>query len=230
MNITPSANPFLAIRDAFMSPLSCFAAVYQRPAWSWLAYILVVFSSVVYWGSYFNLVDLNWLQSTLTAELNLNEEQQAAWLQREVLLAAEVISDVLGRTTVIALMALWLHLATKQESAPIGYRRWLAASCFIFLPAVIGDIASYASILFGSSQLIPAHADLNSLNGLLKLSPLSNWGTYASSLPLLAPFYIAITVAALNAWTNFDRGRALAVALLPWIIIFGSWALFITLS
>ncbi|MGR5080621.1 YIP1 family protein [Photobacterium swingsii] len=229
--MSPSKNPLVAIVDIFRSPIDCFAAVHERPKWSWLAYLLIMFGSVIMWGAYFNNVDLPWLQQALTAQLsNVDHEVQQAWLTKEVLLAGEVFSDIVGRTAVLFILALWLNLATKGSQYTISFGKWLAASCFIMMPSVIGDLASYINIMFNPANILPNAADLNSFNGLLKL-PLNNpWSPFMTTMPLLAPWYIALTYAAVGAWTDFDRAKAIIVAALPWLLVIVVWPLMIALA
>ncbi|MGF1688243.1 YIP1 family protein [Photobacterium japonica] len=226
--MTPSRNPVIALLDTFRSPVDCFAAVHQRPKWAFLPYLLVIVGPFFFWGTYFNHVDLAWLQQSLLAQLPVVDEQiQADWLTKEVLLAGEVFSDITGRTACIFMLALWLNLSTKSSSYPHGYGKWLAAACFIMLPAVIGDIASYLNALFNTSPILPNAADLNSLNGLLKLPLNSPWSAFTTSIPLLTPWYIALSYAVVGAWTDYDRAKCIIVASLPWVMTIVLWPILI---
>ncbi|MGF1760600.1 YIP1 family protein [Photobacterium sagamiensis] len=226
--MTPSKNPLIALWDLFRSPIDCFAAVHERPKWAILPYLVILLGSFILWGTYFDHVNMAWLQQELTVQLsNVEQDVQEAWLTKEVLLAGEVFSDILGRTACIFVLALWLNLATKGNSYQHGFGKWLAASCFIMLPAIIGDIASYTNIMFNPSDILPNAADLNSLNGLLKLPLNHPWSPFATTVPLLAPWYIALTYAAVGAWTDFDRAKAIIVAILPWILTLIVWPVMI---
>ena len=226
--MTPSRNPVIALLDTFRSPVDCFAAVHQRPKWAILPYLLVIVGPFFFWGTYFNHVDLAWLQQSLLAQLPTVDEQiQADWLTKEVLLAGEVFSDITGRTACIFMLALWLNLSTKSSSYQHGYGKWLAAACFIMLPAVIGDVASYLNALFNTSPILPNAADLNSLNGLLKLPLNSPWSAFTTSIPLLTPWYIALSYAVVGAWTDCDRAKCIIVASLPWVMTIVLWPILI---
>lgn len=226
--MTPSKNPFVAVLDTFRSPIDCFAAIHERPKWAFLPYLMIIIGPFFFWGAYFNHVDMTWLQQALIAQLpNIDQQAQEAWLTKEVLLAGEVFSDVTGRTACIFILALWLHLSTKSNSYQHSYGKWLAASCFIMLPAIIGDLASYLNVIFNTNNFMPNAADLNSVNGLLKL-PLNNkWSAFATTMPLLAPWYIALSYAAVNAWTDYDRAKCIIVAGLPWLLTLIVWPILI---
>ncbi|WP_064602298.1 YIP1 family protein [Photobacterium sp. J15] len=226
--MTPSKNPFVAVFDAFRSPIDCFAAVHERPKWAILPYLLVILGPFFLWGAYFNNVDMIWLQQELMSQFTqIGHQVEESWLSKEVLLAGEVFSDITGRTVCIFVLALWLNLATKANTYQHSFGKWLAAACFIMLPALIGDFASYINVMFNDSNIMPNAADLNSLNGLLKL-PLSNpWAAFTSTIPLLAPWYIALTYAVVGAWTDFNRAKAIIIATLPWLLVLVVWPLMI---
>ncbi|KLV06430.1 membrane protein [Photobacterium aquae] len=226
--MTPSKNPLIAVLDTFRSPIDCFAAVHERPKWAFLPYLLLIVGPFFFWGSYFNHVDLTWLQQTLMAQLgNVDEQIQEAWLSKEVLLAGEVFSDIVGRTAAIFILALWLNLATKSNSYKHGFGKWLAAACFIMLPTIIGDFASYLNAMFNTGNFLPNAADLNSLNAFLKLPLNHPWSAFSTTVPLLAPWYIALTYAAVSAWTDYDRAKCIIVAALPWAMTLLIWPLMI---
>jgi Protein of unknown function (DUF1282). len=225
-----SNNPFSALRDIVLRPSACFAALSQRPAWGWVAYLLMCLSAIAFWNAYFDHTDVSVLQQALAQQLSMPQAEAEKWLQRETLLASEVLGDWFGRAAVIFALALWFRLSTKQEAPNFGYRHWLSASCFIFLPAVIGDLASYTNMALAPNFILPAHADLNSLNGLLKLPLTSPWTAWAASLPLLLPWYWVLSITAIGTWTPLNQGKAIVVATLPWLAVFGGWAIIIAVS
>ncbi|WP_434356477.1 YIP1 family protein [Parasalinivibrio latis] len=228
--IHPSSNPFYAMRDSVTAPVSCFAALYERPVWGWVPYLLLIASGMLFWGAYFDHVNFNALARALSTSLSLTPEQQSAWMQKEILLAGEVMADVVGRTGSIIMMALWLHLSSKSLGNSPMFRQWLGASCFIFLPAIIGDLASYANLLFNQSLLLPAYADLNSLNAFFKVEYSSPWSTYLNTFPILLPWYFVNTLNLLTSWVPMEKGKAITIASLPWLLVFVGWGMFIAVA
>lgn len=227
--IIPSANPLAFVLDIFRAPASCFAALYQRGMWGWLLYVILLLSPFAFWGIYFDLVDFNWLKAELAAQLSLTAPDQVALLEADTLMASEILADLVNRTVVIALLAFWFLLATKPSQYKFGYWKWFAASCVVMFPAVLGDFASYVNLLMNHGQVMTYAADLNSLNGLLKLPLTSDWAGFAASFPLLLPWYIVLSYSAVGAWTEFDKKQALKIAAVPWVGYFLCWGLSIAL-
>lgn len=227
--MTPSSNPLVMLVDVFRSPSACFLALYQRGAWGWQTYIVLMLSPFLFWGAYFDIVDFEWLRQGLSAQLAQTNPKQLELLDANTLMASEIISDVAGRTLTIVMLAFWFNLATKPSQHQHGFWRWFAASTVIVFPAIIGDLASYVSLLLKHGQVMVYAADLNSLNGLLKLPLTNEWSQFASSFPLLLPWYIALGYAAVGTWTEFERGQALVISALPWVAYYIIWALYIVI-
>lgn len=229
--MTASRNPFVALLDLLRSPIDCFAAIYERPKWAFIPYLIIILSPFLVWFSYFDNVDMAWLQQVLMAQLSNNGQLiEQNWLTQDVLIAGEIFSDIFGRTVCIFVLALWLNLSTKGNSYKHSYGKWLAASCFIMLPTLVGDIASFTNIIFNTNNIMPNAADLNSLNGLLKLPLNHPWAPFATTVPLLAPWYIALTYTSVAAWTDFDRAKAIIVATLPWLLTLIIWPIMILVA
>ncbi|NOI81760.1 YIP1 family protein [Vibrio tubiashii] len=225
--MNPSSNPLIMLVDIFRSPSACFLALYQRGAWGWQPYIFLVLSPFLFWGAYFDMVDFEWLRQGLAAQLAETNPKQLELLDANTLMASEIISDIAGRTLTILMLAFWFNLATKPSQHQHGFWKWFAASAVITFPAIIGDLASYVSALLKHGQVMVYAADLNSLNGLLKLPLTNEWSQFASSFPLLLPWYIALGYAAVSTWTEFERGQALVISALPWLAYYLIWALYI---
>ncbi|RJX71702.1 DUF1282 domain-containing protein [Vibrio sinensis] len=223
----PSSNPLIMLVDIFRSPSACFLALHQRGMWGWQPYIFLIISPFLFWGAYFDLVNFDWLFKTLSSQMVDLTPQQLELLDANTLMAMEIIQDITYRTITILMLAFWFKLATKPSQHQHGYWRWVAASAVILFPAVLGDLASYVSVLLNHGYVMTYAADLNSLNGLLKLPPSNDWSAFASAFPLLLPWYIALGYAAVISWTEFERGQALVISALPWLGYYFFWAIFI---
>ncbi|HHF3122619.1 TPA: YIP1 family protein [Vibrio diabolicus] len=228
--MNPSSNPLVMLLDIFRSPTSCFLALYQRGGWGWQPFIFLMLSPFLFWGAYFSNVDFTWLSDQLAEQFQQIDPKQIELLEPNTLMASAIINDVFNRFATLLLLAFWFFLATKASKQQYGYWKWFAASCAILFPAVLGDIASYASLLLKHGQVMTYAADLNSLNGLLKLPLTSEWSQFASSLPLLLPWYIVLGYGVVLTWTEFERGQALVIASLPWVFFYVIWALYIVVT
>ncbi|WP_070968486.1 YIP1 family protein [Vibrio sonorensis] len=228
--MTPSANPLIMLVDIFRAPSAAFLALYQRGMWGWQPYVFLVLAPFLFWGAYFDIVDFEWLKAELTVQLEQTAPNQLELLEANTLMASEIISDIVSRTLTIVMLAFWFNLATKPSQHQHGFWRWFAASAVITFPALIGDVASYASLLLKHGQVMTYAADLNSLNGLIKLPLTNDWSQFSSAFPLLLPWYIVLGYAAVGTWTEFNRGQALVISALPWVAYYLIWALYILVS
>ncbi|MCK6262609.1 YIP1 family protein [Vibrio sp. ZSDE26] len=226
----PSSNPLIMLVDIFRSPSSAFLTLHKHAVWGWQPYLFLILSPFLFWGAYFDMVNVEWLFAELSIQLAQTNPEQLELLDANTLMASEIITDIMGRTGTIFMLAFWFNLATKSSQQPQGFWRWFAASSVIMFPAVIGDFASYASALLKHGQVMVYAADLNSLNGLIKLPLTHDWSQFASSVPLLLPWYIVLGYAAVLTWTEFERGQALVISALPWLGYFTIWAAFIALT
>lgn len=103
--MNPSSNPLVMLLDIFRSPTACFLALYQRSAWGWQPYVVLMLSPFLFWGAYFSNVDFAWLSEELSKQLAQTNPDQLALLDSNTLLASEIISDVFSRTLTIVLLA-----------------------------------------------------------------------------------------------------------------------------
>ncbi|OEF09159.1 YIP1 family protein [Vibrio genomosp. F10] len=225
-----SSNPLMMLVDIFRSPSSAFVTLHKHAVWGWQPYLFLVLSPFLFWGAYFDLVNFDWLYAELSTQLAQTTPAQLELLDANTLMAGEIISDVLGRTMSIIMLALWFNLATKASQQPQSFWRWFAACSVIMFPAIIGDFASYVSVLLKHGQVMTYAADLNSLNGLIKLPLTNDWSQFASAVPLLLPWYIVLGYAAVLTWTEFERGQAIVISALPWVGYFLVWAIYIVVS
>lgn len=225
-----SSNPLTMLLDIFRAPSACFLALYQRSAWGWQPYIVLILSPFLFWGAYFDLADFSAIQQVLMTQLPNATPEQLAQLDANTLMASEILSDIASRTVTIIMLTFWFNLATKNNQLQLGFWKWFAAASVIMFPAVIGDLASYVSALLKHGDVMIYAANLNSLNGLIKLPLDHSWSQFASSFPLLMPWYIVLGFSALGTWTQLERGPALVVATLPWVAFYAIWSIYILIA
>lgn len=227
MTVSASSNPLTLLLDIFRSPSACFLALYERGLWGWQPFIVLLVTPFLFWGSYFDMVDFVWLKAELVKQMPTAAAVELDRIDANTLMATEIITDTVGRLTTVLMLGLWFLLATRSNQQQHGYWRWVAASCAILFPAVLGDLASYVSLVLNQGHVLNYAADLNTLNGLLKLPMTHPWSEFCRSLPLLMPWYIVLGYAAVITWTTIERGQALVIAALPWVGYYAAWALYL---
>ena len=108
-----------------------------------------------------------------------------------------------------------------------SYGRWFLASAYCLLPLGVGALGLLLLTLLADNPDQPLslanYASLNTL--LLQLPPGSPHFAWASSLDLFQIWCGVLGAVAARVWCGIGWGRALLFGLLPWIAIYGGWAL-----
>jgi hypothetical protein len=237
--MTASANPFQACIDVLVSPSAAFSAVKEHKGWSWLPFILVITATVGLFLYYFNTVDFTWLKEQMLAEMAANgssEEEIATTAENytlEIMKWSTVIGSAVGFVLINLVVAIYYHLVTKMV-VPNDYKftDWYGFTWWAAMPGVIGAVVSILVVFFSSNGQVSMH-DLQpaSLNSLIFSVPAgSAWFNFLESLNLFNFWSLAIAAIGFKTWLNTDNKKATMLAISPFVLIYGSWALYIAFN
>ena len=92
---------------------------------------------------------------------------------------------------------------------------------------IFGVLAAFATIFMAdSNQLSQQSLQVLSLNSLLvHATPGEPWFTWASSLTLINFWTFFLMSIGFARWTGVSIVKSSIIACLPWVLIFGIWAL-----
>ena len=141
-----------------------------------------------------------------------------------------IIAVVIMTFLIYAIQAVYLHLANKLiTGAEIGYGQWFSFSVWTGFVGVFGALAGFATIFMaGSNQLSMQNLTALSMNSLLvHASPGAPWYTWASSLTLVNFWTLFLMSIGFARWTGAPMVKSTIIAVLPWVLIYGIWALMI---
>ncbi|MEY4642706.1 MAG: hypothetical protein RLZZ227_2700 [Pseudomonadota bacterium] len=139
--------------------------------------------------------------------------------------ASLILSSTLGTVVVLvlimALFALYLHFASKFSFVQLGWKAWFSMMWWTSIPTIFGALASWVVLLSNSNGQLPI-MELNVLNftNLLGLE-------VQGPLAYLTPFYLwsfALLALGYQNWTKKNLLSSAVIALAPYIVIFGLWA------
>ncbi|WP_169628128.1 YIP1 family protein [Ferrimonas senticii] len=232
--MTTTHTPWQAILAMATAPSTVFTALKQQQHWSWLAFLLVIIATIVAPALYFQLVDWPWyLQHYVLGQLAglAPAEQQAALelMTRSGMQLSTPLFATISLLVINALTALYLHKMTQLDDDNIqSFGDWFGFGWWTLLPQVVGAVIAIAVILVSGQQLDPAAAltplSLANLAGLTSDSP---WYNFGSSLSLLTLWTIALQYLGVRAWTALSSGISVVIVTIPYLVIFGIWALLV---
>ncbi|MFC1777094.1 YIP1 family protein [Pseudomonadota bacterium] len=228
-----SYSVFNAMMDIVASPGKSLDEIKQHTSWLWwplLINILLACGLMVY---YFNWVDFPWLvEETIRGVPAENRAESAEairnFMQPGRSMWTAVIAIVIISFLIYAIQAVYLHLANKLVTgAEIRYGQWFSFSVWTAFVGVFGTLAAFITVFMdGTHQLSQQGLQVLSLNSLLiHAAPGDPWFTWASSLTLINFWTLFLMSIGFARWTGASIVKSSIIACLPWVLIFGIWAL-----
>lgn len=120
------------------------------------------------------------------------------------------------------LFALYLFLADKLFSADSqSYGRWLSFTSWTWMPVAVGFVAAIIAWAVGSHGAQLELANITSLNSLLfHLAPHDRLFKLAQ-FSVMQFWVIGLVTYGLVRWRRHSVGKALAIALAPYVVVYG---------
>lgn len=227
-------SPFATLVAIFAEPAKAMEAVRAR-SMVWLPLLLLVLGNIAMMLWYYQVVDFAWLQDhILNADPNTTAEQREmarGFMTRGVMLGSTVGSMALMIPLMLALLAVYYLLAAKVIGNDLGYGKWFAFATWSAVPSLLVLPAMAVQLLLNDNgQIGPEALNPLSLNQLLFHLPVSDpWAGLLNALGLTTLWSIAVAVIGMRVWTGKSIGTSAVVVLLPQVVVFGAWALFIAL-
>jgi len=226
---------FNAMVDIVASPGKAFDEIKQHTSWLWwplLITILLASGLLIY---YYNWVDFPWLVEEIIRQMPAENRAEAADSVRQLMQPGRstwmsVIFIVVWFFVIYTIQATYLHLANKIFTAvDIGFGSWFSFTVWTSFVSVFGTLAGFAAILMAdSNQLSTQGLTVLSINALLvHATPADPWFTWASSLTLINFWTFFLMSIGFARWTDTALLKSAIIAILPWALVFGIWALMI---
>lgn len=219
----------------FTEPGKAMAAVEQR-SMLWLPLLLLVLGNVALMAWYYGVVDFAWLQDRL---LSSNPEIDGAareaaqqFMTRPVMMGGALVGVVIGVPAMLCLFAVYYFLAAKVVGNELSFGKWFAFVVWTSVPTLLNLPAMAIGILMsGNGQIAPEALNPLTLNQLLFQFPMGHpWQALLDSIALTTLWSIAVAVIGFEVWTRRSQATALAVVLLPYVVIYGGWAVYAALQ
>ena len=228
-----SYTAFNAMVDIVASPGRALDEVKNHTAWLWWPLLINMFLAAGLFIYYYGWVDFPWLIDETIRQIRPEDRAESADAIRNFMNPGTSTWTTVAAIVVIsfiiyALQATYLHLANKLTSgSDIGYGKWFSFSVWTAFVGVFGTLAGFATLLMADSNQLSTQAlavlSMNSL--LVHASPGEPWFTLASSLTLINFWTFFLMSIGYARWTGTPIVKSTIIVLLPWVLIFGIWAL-----
>jgi hypothetical protein len=219
----------------FLEPRSAVRSLQERPTFLFpLLLITLGAAASLVW--YFSVVDYAWLVDHTMQQHdpdhgNLTEAQKAemaSMMTRDVLMWSSLVAVLFGIPLVRLLESAYYFLAGRAIGVSQSFKHWLALACWSSLPAVLTLGASgVVLVMHPNGQVTQEQLSVLSLNELLDV-PLDNpWYSLLSSVTVLHPWMLWLSAVGVQAWSGRSMAFSFGFALLPWLVVYGLWALLV---
>ena len=238
--MTLSTNPFQACLDVLFSPVTAFNTVKEKKGWSWLPFILLLISTIAMFGYYFNVVDFPWLKeqfvNSLAASGDMSDDQikaASAFYEKGKIMWSTIIGGSVGLIFINLIIAIYYHLTTKIVAKnDFKFTDWYAFTWWTGVPAIVSMLLAALVIFFASNgQVSLQDLQPTSLNSLIFSVEFNNpWFNYLGGITLFTFWIIGVAGIGLREWLSVDTKKAVIIAAAPYVLVYGSWALFILIK
>jgi len=230
-----SYSVFNAMVDIVAAPGKALDEIKQHTSWLWWPLLISMLLASGLMAYYFNWVDFPWLVDETIRQLPAESRAEGADAVRQYMLPGRsawttVIAIVIVSLIIYTIQATYLHLAAKLTTgAEIGFGKWFSFSVWTSFVAVFGTLVAFATILMAeTNQLSTQDLQVFSLNALLiHATPGDPWFTWASTLTLINFWTLFLMSIGFARWTGAAMTKSTVIAVLPWALIFGIWALLV---
>lgn len=221
---------FRNLLDIIASPTEALARIREKPSIV-LPLLLVLAATASVQFGYFANVDFDYMVDELTAQAMAmtaapEDQLRAAYENSNPmnLAIASAVSTVVVVGLIMAVYAGYLTFVSKFGSEDIGFRRWFSLTAWTSIPALLAALASWVVILSSSDGRISLQeANVLSLNNLVFQSE-GAFATMLNSITLPQLWSLALVALGYRLWTGKSFGASLAVALIPYLLVYGIWA------
>ena len=226
---------FNAMVDIVASPGKALEEIKQHTSWLWWPLLITMLLASGLFIYYYNWVDFPWLVEETIRQVPAENRAEAAdsvrqFMQPNRSMWMTVVAIVVMSFVIYTIQATYLHLANKIfTGVEIGFGSWFSFTVWTSFVSVFGTLAAFATILVAdSNQLTTQALTVLSMNALLiHAAPGDPWFTWASSLTLINFWTFFLMSIGFARWTDTALLKSTIIAVLPWVLVFGIWALMI---
>jgi len=224
-----------ALTDIVASPGKALDEIKLHNSWLWWPLLITILLACGLFVYFYNWVDFPWLVEETIRQMPAESRAEGAeavrqFMQPSTSMWMSIAAVAIVTFLVYLLQATYLHLANKIISgSDIGFGQWFSLSAWTGFVSVFGTLAAFiAMFLADSNQLSAEGLQVLSFNSLLlHAAPGEPWFRWASSWGLINIWSILLLSIGYSRWTSSAMVKSSLIVALPWLAIFGIWAIMI---
>ncbi|MEX2497932.1 MAG: YIP1 family protein [Wenzhouxiangellaceae bacterium] len=225
-----------ALVDIIAAPSKALDEVRDRVRWLWVPMGIVIVLSIASMVTYYAWVDFDWLVDQAVAQALQGGADPSAeagirgFMQPGTMMAVTVVSILAMTLLIYVLQAAYLHLVNKVAGNPaLRFGQWFALSAWSGFPMVFQALATFVLIAMTANRQLGQHelSPLSLQSLVIRADAGSSWAAWGSSITLITFWTIGLLGLGIMRWTGASALKAIVIAAMPSVLIFGIWALVI---
>ena len=221
--------------QVFTDPAKAFEQLYERanPA---LPLLLLILGSAALMVWYYQVVDMPWLiDQMLSASPQGSDPAARAAMEQFMKPATMTVTTTVSIAIMIPLIllisAVYFLLSAKVIGSDIGFGKWFGFAAWASVPSLLTIPAGAVAILMASNGQI-GNNEVNplTLNQLFFHLPMGHrWAGLLDAIHLPMLWSLFVSAVGYRVWTKKSSATSWVIVLLPYVLIFGIWALVLAL-
>ena len=230
-----SYSVFNAMVDIVASPAKALDEIKTHTSWFWWPLLTTILLAAGLFAYYYSWVDFPWLAEETIRQIPPEHRAERADATRQFMqpgrtMWISLLAVVVMTFVIYTIQATYFHLANKLTTgAEIGFGQWFSFSVWTGFVSVVGSLAAFVVIFIADTNQLSAEGlQVFSLNSvLIHAGPGEPWFRWASSVSLINFWMIFLMSIDYARWTGASVIKSSVIAALPWVVIFGVWALLV---
>ena len=225
-----------ALVDIIAAPSKALDEVRDRVSWLWVPLGIVMVLTIASMVAYYAWVDFDWLVDQAVADaLQAGADPSAAagirsFMESGTMITVTVVSIVVVTLLIYTIQSIYLHLVNKITGNPdLRFSQWFALSAWTAFPMVFQALSSFGVLAVAGNRQLPQE-DLSPLSLqslMINADSGSPWAAWGSSITVISFWTIGLLALGIMRWTGASTLKAVIIAALPSVLIYGVWALVI---
>ena len=230
----PATNSLTILGNIFTSPAEAMEQI-QESYSVMLPLLTLMAATVAVFVYYYVAVDYQWyiehMVEMSAGDLSKSEQEQTRagmeMMSQNTMGGIASISAAIGLAIVFVIQAVYYVIVSNITNDGFQFKQWMSFVTWTSMPALFVYLAMVVYIFTSSNGQIPFES-LNpiSLNELFfNLDPTVGLGKMLGSLDLTKFWSMYIMIIGYQKWTGKSMQASATVVLIPFVAIYGIWAL-----